>query len=402
MRPTQYALDVTTGLMETHGMNVVFASSGSWPTDHIDLTASGHNSSKMAGSARDLRSWLYDTNPDIVFFACAEPSVHAATEAALICAALPMTPVVVFCKDPSPDFLVRAMRMGIREVLTEDTETAVLEAIARQAVRRHANGVEPNTNGGILGFMAAKGGDGSTFLAANFAWELVKLTEKRVILLDLASPFGDLDIYLASTRQPHDLADFCSEIERLDNALVETMVFHVNDSLDLIPSATTFERFVDISSDHIVSLIAQLKLNYDFVIIDLGSRIDRLNLPVLEKLNQLVIVATPEMPSIRRAGQIVELWESMDLDKTEISLVLNRVTRKSPLTEQAIENTIGLKVEERFPDITDEVRASLLRGRPVVDLFPKSAGSKKISNWVAAYFGLEIEGTSLWRRLKKR
>lgn len=383
-------------------MNVVFASSRSWPTDHIDLTASGHNLSKMTGNVRELRSWLYDINPEIVFFACAEPSVHAATEAELICAALPMTPVVVFCKNPSPDFMVRVMRMGVREVLTEDTETAVLEAIARQALRRRDNVVEPTNNGGILGFMAAKGGDGSTFLAANFAWELVKLTEKRVILLDLASPFGDLDIYLASSRLPHDLADFCSEIERLDSALVEAMVFHVNDKLDLIPSATTFERFVDISSDHIVRLIAQLKLNYDFVIIDLGSRIDRLNLPILEKLNQMVIVATPEMPSIRRAGQLIELWESMDLNQTEISLVLNRVTRKSPLTEQAIENTIGLKVGENFPHMTEEVESSLLRGRPVVDLFPKSAVSKKISNWVIAYFGIEVAGTSLWRRLKKR
>jgi len=86
-------------------------------------------------------------------------------EAAL--ASRPRVTLILVCSDASTDFLLRAMRAGIREVVVPGSPAGALaEAVTRQ-LERHAAVSGPARKARTIAFLSAKGGGGATFLATN-------------------------------------------------------------------------------------------------------------------------------------------------------------------------------------------------------------------------------------------
>lgn len=380
-------------------MDILLVSATAWDVPESALSPGANRIARMTGGLADLRNRIVGAKPEIIFAGGFDQSEDTLRQLEALCVALPATAVILFCPSPAPDFLVRAMRAGVREVLTEDAPQAMADALSRTAKRQR--GRKPEQKGARrLGFVAAKGGDGATCIATNYAFALAASGTKRVLMIDLSIPFGDAEMYLTSEKPTHDLADFSGEIERLDNAMTEAMVYHLSDNFQMIPSPTTFERFVDISPAHVGRLIDKLSLYYDFIVMDLGSNIDPINLAMLEKVDELVIVSTLEVPSARRTGQLLQLWAGLDYDPAKVMVAINRKSGKAGLKLADFENAIGRSVARVLPDVTDNVQESLLRGASVVELFPKSPLTRAITGWAAELSDEPAKETSLWRRLK--
>ena len=237
--------------------------------------------------------------------------------------------------------------------------------------------------------------------AERLAAALSRCPGTRVMALDLSLPFGDLEIHLTSEQPQHDLADVLAQIDRLDATLLDALSHPVGEQLRLIPSPAEFERFIEVKPPLVGRLLTLASQSYRFVIVDLGSGTDPVSLSLLGHFDQLLLVATPDIASLRRASKVLRMWQGMGRDTSRVGLVANRVTAHPEVPVTRFAATLGLPVLREIADESDGVSQSLLEGAPVLVTAPTSAFSRAIRHWAADLSGVQPVEESLWTSFKQ-
>lgn len=371
-----------------------------WEVTDAQLESGQHQLTRMVGELGGMVRQLTAKNPDLVFLVGFDPAgPHYFQEVEQLCLALPQAAIVALHPKTQPELLLSLMRAGVREVIVDSASETLRQVIER--VNSRLKGVSAR-RGRVLGFVSSKGGDGSSCIAANLAFALSRASATRVLAVDAALPFGDLDMYLTGENHPQDLADISSQTDRLDQSLLDSMVQHLNPALDLIGSPATFEKIVLVEPGRVGGLIHLAANFYDYILVDLGSSLDQVGIWVLEHLDELCIVSTPSLPSLRRAGQLLRLWKEFEKPISHIEIIMNRSDASVQLSVAEIEKVIGRPIDKHVPSDTDAVQEALLTGQPFVHMAPRSRLSRTIVDWAAQLTGDRHRNFSLWNRLKIR
>lgn len=380
-------------------MNIVTYSPRPWEVPDTQLELGQHQLVRLVGDLGLMVRQLSAQKPDLVFLVGFEPNdPHYIQEVEKLCLALPKAAIVALHLQTQPDLLLSLMRAGVREVIADSSSETLQQVIERTRLRSTGVGV---SQGRVFGFISSKGGDGSSCIAANLAFALSREPDTRVLAVDVSLPFGDLDMYLTGDNHAQDLADISGQSDRLDKSLLDSMVQHLGPTLDLIPSPGTFEKIVDIDPEHVSELIHIAANYYDYVLVDFGSSLDQISIWVLEHLDELCIVSTPSLPSLRRAGQLLKLCKEFEKPLSRIEIILNRADTSAPVSNTKIEKLIGRQIDIRFPTDAEAVQESLLIGQPFLQVAPKSKLSRSIVDWASHLTGSSnSKRRSLWQRLK--
>ena len=379
-------------------MNIFTYSPQPWEVPDTQLELGQHKLVRLVGGLGGMVRQLTAQNPDFVFLVGFDPTdPHYIQELEKLCPALPHAAIVALHPQAQPELLLSLMRAGVREVIVDSASETLQQVIER--VQHRTNGTS-TSRGRVFGFVSSKGGDGSSCIAANLAFAISQEPDTRVLAVDVSLPFGDLDMYLTGDNHPQDLADISNQIDRLDQSLLDSMVQHLSPTLDLIPSPATFEKIVHIEPERVSELIHIATKFYNYILVDFASSLDQVGILVLEQLDELCIVSTPSLPSLRRAGQLLKLWKEFEQPKSRIEIILNRADTTVSISTADIEKVIGRPINKRFPSDEEAVQKSLLIGQPLLQVAPKSNLSKTIVDWAAQLTGGSHPKRSLWQRLK--
>lgn len=378
-------------------MHIVLYANEPWHLPDAAVDPQLHHMTSLQGTLADLPRRVVASGPDLVLVRGFDQDEALIDALEKLCTALPGVAVALVCRTPEPALLMRAMQLGVREVIASDDPAVIAAFIARVQARlqgpRNAQ-VQP---GRCIGFMPAKGGDGSTCALANLAAEIAKNQSLRLLLIDLSLPFGDLEMFLTKEAGAHDLGGFSDEIERLDGPLLEQMTHHLTPNLHLIHGPQSLDHLLHVTPAYVERLIGITRNHYDYVLIDLG--LDAISLSALATLDQLVLVCTMSLPSVRRTSQIIHLWTSMGYLASKLSLVINNVSGHDPVPISDFEKTVAMHVSRVLPQEIDGVEASLLDGQACITLKPRSDYAKAIAAWAAEITGQSTPGKSIWQRL---
>ncbi len=315
-------------------------------------------------------------------------------------ASAPHCALVPVLAAPPAEQVVQLMQAGAADVVGS-LGVADLDALIGRVRERLRRATLPADAVRTIGLVSAKGGDGATCIAANLAAALSRCPDTRVMALDFSLPFGDLEIHLSSAQPQHDLADVLAQIERLDATLLDTLSHPVGERLRLVPSPAEFERFIEVKAPLVERLLTLAAQSYRFVVVDLGTGTDPVSLSLLGRFDQLLMVATPDIASLRHAAKVLRMWQGMGRDVSRVGLVANRVTAQPevPLTRFAA--TLGLPLLREIADEPVGVSRSLLDGAPVLVTAPTSAFSRAIRHWAADLAGAPPTEESLWTSFKQ-
>ena len=379
-------------------MNIVTYSPKPWEVSDRQLKLGQHQLTRLVGKPGVMVRQLTAQKPDIVFLAGFEPTEpNYLQEVEKLCIALPHAVIVALHPQAQPELFLSLMRAGVREVIVDIASETLQQVIERAHLRAKGTSIK---HGRVFGFVSSKGGDGSSCIAANLAFALSQEPDTRVLAVDIYLPFGDLDMYLTGNTLSKDLADISSQSDRLDQSLLDSMVQHLSPTLDLIPSPTTFENIVHIEPERVSKLINIATNFYDYILLDIGTSLDQVGILVLDHLDELCIVSTPSLPSLRRASQLLKLWKEYEQPMSRIEMILNRADTNVSISNTEIEKVIGRPINHRFPNDFETVQESLLIGQPFIQVAPKSKLSKNIIDWAAQITGSSHPKLSLWQRLK--
>ncbi|MFZ3576410.1 septum site-determining protein MinD [Virgibacillus sp. DJP39] len=166
---------------------------------------------------------------------------------------------------------------------------------------------------------SGKGGVGKTTTTANVGTALA-LMEKKVCLIDTDIGLRNLDVVMGlENRIIYDIVDVIQERCKLKQALIKDKRF---DDLVLLPAAQTSDKSA-VTTDGMKKIIAELKQDYDYIIIDCPAGIEQGFQNAVAGADKAIVVTTPEKASVRDADRIIGLLEKEDIEPP--SLVINRI-----------------------------------------------------------------------------
>ena len=270
--------------------------------------------------------------------------------------------IMVFSEKNDPKLAIRLMRAGTREVLQLPFERGVVaQALARvtaapgERARETEKSRGQKAPGGLHVFLGSKGGSGVTTVACNVAIALAQRPEHRILLIDLALPIGDCALCLGISAG-YSTEDALRNSDRLDASLLHNLLVKHRSGVFVLAAPTKVPD-IEISEGAINKLIAVARQEFDYVIVDVGSRIDVAAKVLFEDASTIYLVTQTGISDLRNSNRLISQFFAGGSENLEI--VINRFESRflEPANEDVITKALGRPVRWMIPDDQDAARA---------------------------------------------
>lgn len=290
----------------------------------------------------------------------------------------PETSVVLITEDTNSDFLLHALRVGVREVLSAPaSEEGLRQAFVRLRERQSASRRRDAT---ILSVMSAKGGSGGTFLAANLAYALA-LQGRQVAFIDLNLQFGDAVLFVSEGTPGFTIADVARQVQRLDASFLAASMVEVLPNCHVLAAPESPEDALEVNEAALRAILDVARKNYDVVVIDVGRSLNATSVFALDQSTAVYVVLQLTLPFLRDAKRLMAAFRTLDYAADKIHLVVNRYQRGGDLDLGHVQKTLGLEIDRTIPNSFSAVAASINHGVPILKHAPRDAVAVALQEW---------------------
>ncbi|MDP9982094.1 pilus assembly protein CpaE [Pseudarthrobacter oxydans] len=278
---------------------------------------------------------------------------------------------VILVGEPDPDFLLLAMRAGIRDILSPHADAAQIRVMLERACqsfvsKNRSTAVQhPDAPKGlVIGVFSPKGGVGKTTIATNIAIGLGQVAPMSVVIVDLDLQFGDVasGLYL---HPEHTVTDAVSPAASHDSLVLKAFLTVHPGNIYALCAPRSPEEADNITPEQVSRLLGQLAQQFQYVIVDTAPGLPEVGLAAMEQCTDIVWVTAMDVPSIRGLRSGLEILRRLDLQPETRHVVLNLADSASGLSVQDVEATIGAPVDVSIPR-SKAVALSTNRGIPVL------------------------------------
>lgn len=171
----------------------------------------------------------------------------------------------------------------------------------------------------IIAFYINKGGIAKTTTATNIAGVL-SLENKKTLLIDgdpqghASLTFGVNSDELETTLGAYLISDWTAK-------QASDYFIKIKDYLDIIPSNQTLFDFIvqvaaepnEVRSKHLLKFVESVKKDYDYIIFDMTPAVDIVLENIVEIIDDLVVVATPETYAVKNAETTLKIIDDRNV-----------------------------------------------------------------------------------------
>jgi pilus assembly protein CpaE len=174
--------------------------------------------------------------------------------------------------------------------------------------------------GKLVAFIGARGGVGTTTLAANLAWYLANRQSRRVALVDLDLQHGDCSLLFNIENTP-GFRDALANPLRLDHLLLDRIMTQVGERLFVLGSHEPLDDNIKVTASSIDTLFSVLRSQFHYIIVDIPRIPSPAYRRALEIADRRIIVVDQTIRSMRDGVRVAKLFG----DEAENIFVVNRV-----------------------------------------------------------------------------
>lgn len=321
------------------------------------------------------------------------------------------TPILILTAQAGLQDKLQAFEAGADDHLTKPFEGAELmarvSALLRRAEASRAQHEVPVHLGRLIAVHSLRGGTGTSTLAVNLGIGLVSLWSST-ILLDLTMTSGQVALMLNKTlrRTWSDVANMAQGELDVD-ALFSATDTH-DSGLSFIAAPTLPADAVPLQGETVGSALALLRQNYEYVVADLSHDFGDITLQALDAADTILLVASPDMSSVRAAYAALDTYWKLGYPKEKIKLVLNATFARAGLPKEKIESALGMPASVVVP-YTDTLFVDAINyGRPPLYAKPNEPVCGLLEDFAFRLSRDEhkktrpAEPTEAWMRVYKR
>jgi len=261
-----------------------------------------------------------------------------------------------------PSVVRTMMRLGVREFISfpfdRQSLTDSLQHVADRLARKPAAYL---TTTQLFSFLPSKAGVGTSTLALNVASALARDPTGRVLLSDFDLNSGMIR-FLLKLQNTYSVLDAVEHSAAMDENLWPQLVTSIG-NLDVL-HAGQINPSLRIEPTQIRNLIQFMRRNYRSMCFDLSGNLERYSIEIMQESKRVLLVCTPEIPSLHLAREKMSYLRSLDL-ADRISIVLNRVAKKPLFTKEQVAEVVGAPVIDTVPNDYEGINNATASGTVV-------------------------------------
>jgi len=305
----------------------------------------------------DALPQLLEPECDVLIVDLNEDSERGLDVVEAACELAPPITVMVYASLTDSDLLVRCMRAGAREFLSDPlSPVAVTDALIHASVRRDEFKRQKKTLGRCLTFVGAKGGSGVTTVASNFAVALAKESGQSVILLDLDLRLGDAALNLGLSSEFSAL-DALENENRLDSELVSKLLVRHESGVQVLAAPDEHNSFQPAKSA-VMKLLHILRSDFMWVVVDAGTRYNGYGQSLFDVAEKIYLVTQVSVTELRNSNRFIGAFFKGAAAR-KLDVVLNRfATHVGEIDQESITKALTVSPAWKIPSDFLAVRAA--------------------------------------------
>ncbi len=276
-----------------------------------------------------------------------------------------------------PERIRAAMRAGYRDFVVLPEDAALLRRTVREAP---SDTVAVTDQGQVVVVMGAKGGVGSTFITVNLGAELAPVN--RVCAVDLDFSMGDVAGMLDMEPSSH-MADLLNNLSRLDERMLAGSVGVHPSGLHVLAQPMELVENEFLRGEDVLRVLSAAADAYQYLLVDCGGRLDEATRTAVTVADLILLVCSPDVPSVKNAWRRLHLLERQGVDLTRVRLIVNRWDRNPPLSESDIESNLGTRIAATVANEPARCQHAVNIGALLRDVDKRCQAARDISSLVS-------------------
>ncbi len=301
-------------------------------------------------------------------------------------------------REPSPVSVVaetecRLLAVDLTGLLSVLPEGAAAEVeLRRQIVRRQSgyramaarakrDAEAPPGEAMVVAVYSPRGGVGRTTIALNLAAQLAQGHTGEVLLVDLDLPFAPAALLsgLVPTGSVVRASWGASlgTLADLRDGLVDAAQLHQSGFM-LLPGALRIAESELLTTEQVTTAIRALRGAFRHIVVDLGSSLGEATLSVCDLARHVVLVISPELPSLSGARDVLGLFRDLQIPDERVSVVLNHRQAGTVVPRESVARTLGIDPAVEVGHDGSRPERAALAGAMLVTSDPKSEIGKGV------------------------
>jgi pilus assembly protein CpaE len=271
-----------------------------------------------------------------------------------------------------------------KPLMAEEFWSAIHQLLTENRLPDQQAGHATTRIGKVVVFVGPKGGTGRTMMATNTALAILEQTGQGVVMVDADYVAPALDVVL-NLEGERDINTLLARASRLDKDLVSSVLANHTAGLAVLLAPAPIYGVMEISMPQVEQIISQLRLMFDWVIVDLGALVDESGYAFLDSADYIVMTVLPELVCLRNARLLLDQLVARGCLEDRVWIVLNRAGINGGVTKNDIEERLHVRVRHTIPDDQPLVSLSVNRGVPLYLSHRRSAVARAVEEFAAMF-----------------
>jgi pilus assembly protein CpaE len=278
----------------------------------------------------------------------------------LVAEAAAVAPVVALNPSNDADLILRCLRAGAREFLSDPSAEQVRGVMDRLV--RSVAPTAPRKAGKVVCVLPGKPGCGASTVAAYLSVDLKRNGLGKVLLVDVDLITASLAFFFKLKSDFH-VGDAVRDWSRMDDDLWSRLTVGYQ-GVDVLLAPQNPTTQVEIDRQAARELLTFWRGRYEAVVLDLPGP-NAVGFWFAALADDVLLVTTNELAALHATKRSIECLEKIGVDKARLKLIITRYLPANGLKREDVQNALKMEAWGLLANDYEGVQVALLEGKPV-------------------------------------